>query len=98
MLLWNLLCNIKPGSDWLAHSNTLWEREPRVHGSVGRLTSAHIRTAVTDACGPGPRGDMLGCHNRSSCHDCKERIYGDRDIDKDIEVNEAKSNVSHFIP
>lgn len=45
----------------LRHSLTLQTGET----PKGTATCAHIRTAVTDACSPGSRGDTLGCHNCS---------------------------------
>jgi len=75
--LWNLLCKIKTGSDCSAHLNKMWEKGTESSRFSRWLTSAHVRTAVTDACGPGPRRDTLGCHNCGCmCHDCKLRQNG----------------------
>lgn len=55
----------------LRHSLTLHTGE----APKGTATSAHIRTAVTDACSPGPRGDMLGRHN-CTCMRCHDLLSG----------------------
>lgn len=86
--------NIKTGLG-LSRDFTHWNKEKGTERSwvSGWLTSAHVRTAVTDACSPGTRWDMLGCHNsglRMCCHDCKEEMVEGRGVVREREIRRKK--------